>query len=63
MDEHELDKHLDNHDEGNNIEEEIEKVAQVVETVHVVGDNESSTDENFDIAQYDNQHDQFEDGS
>ena len=47
----------------NNIEEEVEEVAQAVEEVHVVEDDESSTDENFDITQYDNQHDQSEDDS
>ena len=51
VDEHQPDQHLEGRDKGNNIDKEVVEVAQVVEEVHVVGDNESSTDENFDLGE------------
>ena len=45
------------------IDEEVDEVAEVVEEVHLVGDNESSTDKNFDLIENAIQHDESKDGS
>ena len=63
VDKHQPDQHLEGHDKGNNIGEEVDEVAQVVEEVRVVGDDESSTDENFDLGEHDNQHVESKEGS
>ena len=63
MDKHQPDKHLEDHDKGDNIKKEVDKVVQAVKEVHIVGDNESSTDKNFDIAEHNNQHDKFKEDS
>ena len=63
MDKHQLDQHLEGHDKGNNIDKEVDKVAQVVEEVYVVGNDESSTDENFDLGEHTIQHDEPKEGS
>ena len=51
------------HDKGNDISKEVDEVAQVVEEVYVIGDDESSTDENFDMGEHAIQHDEPEEGS
>ena len=43
------DKHLNDHVEGDNVNEEDDEDAQAYEGVHLVGDDELSTDDNFDI--------------
>ena len=63
VDEHQPDKHLEDHVRGDNVDEEVDEVSQANEEVHVVGDDESSTDENFDMAEHDDQHDKSEEDS
>ena len=59
-DEHEPDKHLEDHVEGDNVNKEVGEVVQANEDLHVVGDDESSADDNFDIFGHDDQHDKSE---
>ena len=63
MDKHQPDQHLKGHDKGNNINEEVDEVAQVVEEVHIVGDNASNTDKNFHLGEHAIQHDEPKEGS
>ena len=63
VDEHQPDEHLDDHDKGDNINEEVDEVVQAVEEVHVVREDKSSTNENFDIAEHNNQHNQSKEDS
>ena len=46
-----------------NVDEEVDEVAQANEEVHVVGDDESSADDNFDIFGHDVQHDESKEES
>ena len=58
-----FDNHVnDNEVEDLSINKEVDEVVQAVEEVHVVGYNESSTDENFGLGEHDNQHDESEEG-
>ena len=49
VDKHQPNHHLEGHNEGNDIDKEVDEVAEIVEEVNLVGDNKSSTDENFDL--------------
>ena len=63
VDKHQPDEHLKDHVKDDNIDKEVGKVVQANEEVHVVGGDESSTDENFDMAEHDDQHDKSEEDS
>ena len=43
------DKQLEDHVEDDNVNEEVDEDAQADEGVHLVGDDESSTNDNFDM--------------
>ena len=60
MDEQEPDEHLEDHVEGDNVNKEVDEVVQADVEVHVVGDDESSADDNFNMFEHDNQHDESE---
>ena len=60
---HQPNHHLEGHNEGNNIDKEVDEVAEVVEEMHLLGDDESSTDKNFDLIENAIQLDESEDGS
>ena len=63
VDKYQPNQHLEGHNKGNNIDKEVDKVAQVVEEVHLVGDQKSSTDENFDLIENAIQYDESKEGS
>ena len=46
-----------------NVDKEVDKVVQANEEVHVVGEDESSTDDNFDMAEHDDQYDESKEES
>ena len=64
VEEHQPNHHLEGYNNGNDINKEVDEVAEVVEEVHVVRDNESSTNNNFDMNEnampYDESADGFE---
>ena len=55
---------IEDHDKDHNLEEYVDENAMVDDAVHVVGDDESSTDDNLDIpeevAQQDESKDEYE---
>ena len=55
-DKHERDKHLKDYVEGDNVNKEVDEVVQADEEVHIVVDDESSADDNFDMFEHDDQH-------
>ena len=63
MDKHQQNQHLEGREKCNDIDKEVDEVSQVVEEVHVVGDDESSTDKHFDLGEHAIQHDEPEEGS
>ena len=63
VDKHQPNHHLEGHNKGNDINKEVDEVADVVEKVHLVGDEELSTNENFDLIENAIQHDESEEGS
>ena len=60
INEHQPNYHLESHNKGNNINKELDEDA---EEVHLVGDDKSSTDENFGINEDTIQHAESEDDS
>ena len=57
------DEQLEDQVEVDNVDEEVDEDAQDDEGVHLVGDDESSTDDNFDIFWRDVQHDKSKEES
>ena len=62
VDKYRPDEHLEDHVEGDNVDESDE-VVQANEEVHLVRDDESSTDDNFDLFGQGVQQDKSEDES
>ena len=63
VDKHQPNRHIEDHNKGNDNNDKLDEVAEVVEEVHLVGNNKSITDENFDLIENAIQHDESEDDS
>ena len=62
-DNYEPDGHLEDHDKGDNVDEEVDEVVQANEEIRLVGDDESSADDNFDMFEHDDQYDKSKEES
>ena len=62
-DEHELDEHLEDYVEGDNFDKEVDEVVKANEEVHVVGEDESTTGDSFDMVEHNDQHDESKEES